>query len=1000
MTSYLTMESRKPVLMAIRASRHLVGWTARVLIVAFLTVLYNPSVYAIVHSDVNATSSIRKQAGLGDDIESQLEALQQRIAYLNQAVGTLTTDRSISPLGLKDSIINAMSDDPVRSARIELKHHHDALLDHWHDHKNEVGQIVDRLHERGLQDAARNLNSRILEADEKFETLGKKLDAVWTADSVMTLKRAAYAALKYLADASPERPAHIFNAGEMPFGVTSDATRSPYTTTLSLHSYLNLEYDPALDHAQAPVNATADTAATPDVQITPEIRALALELGYDSVAIYNWVYNNIYYIPSFGSIQGSAQTLANRQGNAFDIASLLIALLRASNIPARYVYGTVVLPADQITNWVGGVRDIQGGRVVMAQGGIPTSAISYGGRFERLRMEHVWVEAYGNFNQQGVARWNGLDAAFKQYQYTNGMNLLSATGFDANEFRTLIESGSTSNTSEGWVANVDSTRIQNRLNQYQSAVQTFLDNQHPDATLSEVIGGQTIIPRTENAIPAQLPYLESIRTRSFARLPDKLRHYFRVELARFNNTLLTFQRSLPELAGKQLALSFRPATPADEAIVTGLFQNIEAIEDLPTELHAGLFNVVGEVTVNGEVVASSPAVGFGDLLSTDKGFVDPRFGYRKTTSPITAGDYQAIGLDLQGITVKQVQDLQSQLEAVQSRLTGTQFNSLTKHEVVGSILQGGMLMYFGMNDAINKIMARMNNLVHYRMPSFGTFSTYSQVSTVFGSSSNVKLGAVAMDVDWLMSNNEGKSNCWQDWVAFNQMSGQIASAFEHIVPEQIFSTADNRVEAVSTMKALAVANAEGQRIYTIDRNNIGYTLPLVTAHALVKQDIQRAVAAGNTAIIHERPIDHAGYQGSGYILLDPDTGTGAYKITGGGNGSYVGFILGIAIVLAIFFGAMLSVAATSAAVLLWGSWFAVALGAALGDLLRAPLLGNEVNLKCFVLGLITGLGAILAFTKWSPRWANIMAWVVGIVTGHFALPGALECVTTRGRDDG
>jgi hypothetical protein len=314
-------------------------------------------------------------------------------------------------------------------------------------------------------------------------------------------------------------------------------------------------------------------------------------------------------------------------------------------------------------------------------------------------------------------------------------------------------------------------------------------------------------------------------------------------------------------------------------------------------LHAGLFDVVGEVTVDGAVVASSSAVGFGDLLSTDKGFVDPRFGYRKTT----AGDYQAIGLDLQGITVKQVQDLQTQLEAVQARLTESQFNTLTKHDVVGAILQGGMLMYFGMNDAINKIMARMNNLVHYRMPSFGTFSTYSQVSTVFGSSSNVKLGAVAMDVDWLMSNNEGKSNCWQDWVAFNQMSGQIASAFEHIVPEQLFSTADNRVEAVSTVKALAVANAEGQRIYTIDRSNIGYTLPLVTAHNLVKQDIERAVAAGNTAIIHERPIDHAGYQGSGYIVLDPDTGTGAYKITGGGNGSIIVgmFILAV---LGLYFG--------------------------------------------------------------------------------------------------
>src|SRR5688572_5828055 len=73
----------------------------------------------------------------------------------------------------------------------------------------------------------------------------------------------------------------------------------------------------------------ADTAETEEVKFTPEIRALAQELGNNPVAIRNWVYNNIEFLPTHGSIQGAALTLLNRSGNAMDIASLTIALLRS-----------------------------------------------------------------------------------------------------------------------------------------------------------------------------------------------------------------------------------------------------------------------------------------------------------------------------------------------------------------------------------------------------------------------------------------------------------------------------------------------------------------------------------------------------------------------------------------------------------------------------------------------------------------------------------------------
>lgn len=135
----------------------------------------------------------------------------------------------------------------------------------------------------------------------------------------------------------------------------------------------------AITDPKAPPTAD-DLAATEDVRITPAIRAKAQELGNNPVNIHNWVRNTIEFIPSYGSIQGSEMTLQARRGNAFDIASLEIALLRAAGIPARYVYGTIQLPADKLMNWVGGVTNPDAALNLMGQGGIPSIGLVSGGK--------------------------------------------------------------------------------------------------------------------------------------------------------------------------------------------------------------------------------------------------------------------------------------------------------------------------------------------------------------------------------------------------------------------------------------------------------------------------------------------------------------------------------------------------------------------------------------------------------------------------------------------
>ncbi len=89
--------------------------------------------------------------------------------------------------------------------------------------------------------------------------------------------------------------------------------------------------------AQASPPTSDDLADTIEVQFTPEITAKAEELENNPVKIYNWVRNNIEFVPTYGSIQGADYCLQTKLCNAFDTASLLIALLRVSGIHARYV---------------------------------------------------------------------------------------------------------------------------------------------------------------------------------------------------------------------------------------------------------------------------------------------------------------------------------------------------------------------------------------------------------------------------------------------------------------------------------------------------------------------------------------------------------------------------------------------------------------------------------------------------------------------------------------
>jgi len=125
---------------------------------------------------------------------------------------------------------------------------------------------------------------------------------------------------------------------------------------------------------------------------------------------------------------------------------------------------------------------------------------------------------------------------------------------------------------------------------------------------------------------------------------------------------------------------------------------------------------------------------------------------------------------------------------------------------------------------------------------------------------------------------------------------------EHLVPEQMFSTDTQKAEGISAVKALAIASQQGQKVWTITESNLELALSKINLGVDTENDIRNSVYAGKVVTAHEAKINFNGWIGEGYISFDPTTGSGAYQIAGGGNGSFLTdeTISGLSII-AIFF---------------------------------------------------------------------------------------------------
>ncbi|ATQ78145.1 hypothetical protein CR152_29255 [Massilia violaceinigra] len=425
-----------------------------------------------------------------------------------------------------------------------------------------------------------------------------------------------------------------------------------------------------------------------------------------------------------------------------------------------------------------------------------------------------------------------------------------------------------------------------------------------------------------------LPYKTVAIGSRFQLVPDNLKWKFKTNIyaadgfSDGSDPIIEINRPTSTLAGKKITLSFAAATKADEDLIASYMPkpHLDGTpiqpHEFPTSLPGYLLRLKAQLRVDGELVAQTPgSFTMGSEVRQSNQFYNPSKAAWDggADNDIVVGEYNAIGMDLQGNGAQQLKKQQARMEATHSKLKQfeqrpndtTLIEGLTKEDVAGDLLQAGILAYFAKVNASNALDATISgNMKSYRLPSYGRFYTSVQPSYWFGIARNVSFPGMGIDVDYLFTQLESSNANASDKADHMRRIGAESSAAEHTIPEILARNAalpashPAQPQGVSAVKALAVAAAQGQRIYALNSRNLSLHSTILQSLAIdqdVKSEIANALASGKEVTVHEKNIAISGWTGSGYLILDPQTGAGAYKIAGGGNGGEVIFQGGAAL---------------------------------------------------------------------------------------------------------
>ncbi len=479
----------------------------------------------------------------------------------------------------------------------------------------------------------------------------------------------------------------------------------------------------------------------------------------------------------------------------------------------------------------------------------------------------------------GEKAWVPLDASFKQYEYTEAMDISSSLNFDFEELIDQLVATATIDTTTGSISNIDENLILEKLSELQQETTTYVEQNYPDADLSDLLGRTAIVPEQLGLLPNSLPTLMISIDSEWHSVPSSLRASLAI-----NAPGLAYEANLSELAGKSLTLAYVGATSADKDMLSG-YSNI-------AEVPAYMVDLLPIFLVDGEVVATGvEPLGLGEGHAFDVELIHPGLSPQHIDHTIIAGSYYALALNLGWVSKDAALAGAAQLEEAAHALElliegGTANADFTVDDLVGKLLYLSGTAYFAQLDAVNTITASMAGINYQRDVSFGMTGVYADVDTLFGIPTSSRTGGLFLDIkadNFFVVADDANS---EKTKAFVKAAGIAGSYLEGILYPRLFGT---QAEGVSTMSLLRLANTQGIPIYNINQENVESAIGELAVPGALKDDIVAQVNQGLEITIPKTTLTTpSGWTGTGYIVSDPQTGAAGYMISGGLAGGHYG----------------------------------------------------------------------------------------------------------------
>ncbi len=256
---------------------------------------------------------------------------------------------------------------------------------------------------------------------------------------------------------------------------------------------------PPKGHLPPGVKAAAPGFASNTVFGAANVEELARALKYDVDLIFEFVYENIEFIPIYGSHKGAYGTLVDGMGGSFDQAELMVALLLESGYTCSFQRGELQFTEAQACDWLGG-DSIWACYNLLGTVGTPCETYWTGSEWV-LRVSHCWVKVEIDSTDYV------FDPAFKTYAVIEPtIDMDVALDYDQGAFMTDALDGAT--VDDDYIEDLNRTNVRDNLATMTTNLVSYLKTNNPTATLDDVIGGKKIVPVVGPVRDTTHPYLQ------------------------------------------------------------------------------------------------------------------------------------------------------------------------------------------------------------------------------------------------------------------------------------------------------------------------------------------------------------------------------------------------------------------------------------------------------------------------------------------------------------